>query len=247
MEIARTNNRAYVEELARDQRVVAWLRAAGLTAEEAARIQPRYCETPADCMCALALSKKDAVWEGTVVVDSPKAGLTSVQIDVIHRRIEPTFGTNPADGDVVATWSALALPVGTRVLASSSRAVATIDDGEVLGKYCLGVSGGNWHTYPATLTKARALELVTMTRQQCMDALAAESADWSVARCSGRDPGPSSPQSGDESPATPQVVADDGGCSVSFASSSPESVSVLLSVISVLAVRRAARRRSAGR
>jgi hypothetical protein len=51
-EIARTKNNAYIAELARDPRVVAWLDAAGLTVAEAARIQPSYCRSAANaCVC----------------------------------------------------------------------------------------------------------------------------------------------------------------------------------------------------
>ncbi|MBI3723953.1 hypothetical protein HY251_08385, partial [bacterium] len=40
--VAATRNNAYVRELAGDPELVAWLEAAGLTADEAARIQPDY-------------------------------------------------------------------------------------------------------------------------------------------------------------------------------------------------------------
>ena len=49
--VARGRNHARVRELADEPRLVAWLAAAGLSLDEAAAIQPEYCEAPADCVC----------------------------------------------------------------------------------------------------------------------------------------------------------------------------------------------------
>lgn len=54
--IARDQNNAYVRELARDREIGAWLASVGLTLEEAARIQPDYCDfgTNAEICCSFA-------------------------------------------------------------------------------------------------------------------------------------------------------------------------------------------------
>lgn len=45
-DVARTRNNAYIRELVDDRRLVAWLDSTGLTAAEAARIQPQYGPPP---------------------------------------------------------------------------------------------------------------------------------------------------------------------------------------------------------
>lgn len=50
-DIASRRNLAYVDELADEPGLVAWLRAAGLTLAEAAAIQPSYRYPPSDCVC----------------------------------------------------------------------------------------------------------------------------------------------------------------------------------------------------
>jgi hypothetical protein len=73
LEIARTTNNALVEELAEDARLCAWLAAVGLTAAEAARIQPTYEErnmhpTRATIYCRKIEAKTIA--SGTVVSEN---------------------------------------------------------------------------------------------------------------------------------------------------------------------------------
>lgn len=54
--VARSANYARIRDLAGVPELVAWLDANGLTVEEAARIQPTYCGTPANaCVCATAI------------------------------------------------------------------------------------------------------------------------------------------------------------------------------------------------
>ncbi|APR87425.1 hypothetical protein A7982_12774 [Minicystis rosea] len=81
--VATLKNNAFVRELERDADLQAWLDRAGLTAAEAARIQPSYCYmTKADaCFCTVAFS--NALAEGTVL---GKAGddQVTVRIDAVH-------------------------------------------------------------------------------------------------------------------------------------------------------------------
>lgn len=79
-EIARTRNNAFVAELAADPRVVAWLDAAGLSPEEAARIQPTYCPAKANsCVCYKAGEAK-LVLKGTASGEGYQHRLTVAEI-----------------------------------------------------------------------------------------------------------------------------------------------------------------------
>jgi hypothetical protein len=109
--IARERNNAYVRELADEARLLAWLRAAGLTVEEAAAIQPAYCaDEMSDCICGGTFSATDypvparGVLEGVVQAN----GMV---------RVERTYGD--AFGVAVGTEVAVARTYasGTRVLA----------------------------------------------------------------------------------------------------------------------------------
>ncbi len=84
-EIAATRNHAFVAELASDPRVVAWLDAAGLTVDEAARIQPTYCPTSAArCVCGEAGSASRAplaVVRASIV--SVDGGAGAIRLDEI--------------------------------------------------------------------------------------------------------------------------------------------------------------------
>lgn len=62
--VAANHNLARVHDLAALPAFVAWLTANGLTVDEAALIQPSYCEAPADCTCTEIQGKSYAV--GTV-------------------------------------------------------------------------------------------------------------------------------------------------------------------------------------
>jgi MYXO-CTERM domain-containing protein len=62
-----TANLAYIAELAHDVDLLVWLDRAGLTVEEAARIQPSYWCTPAElCFCSGWVISTETVYEATV-------------------------------------------------------------------------------------------------------------------------------------------------------------------------------------
>ncbi len=115
-EIAATRNNAFVRELADDPRVVQWLVAAGLSLDEAAAIQPSYCQQAwADCVCGSIWSPDeghapaDVVLEGVVLADG-------VRVDAI-------YGTRPdlvvKTGDVLG---ATGTTVGDHVLVVLTKA-----------------------------------------------------------------------------------------------------------------------------
>jgi len=93
--VAATANNAFVRELEGDITLRAWLDRAGLTAAEAARIQPSYCfvTNASDCFCDS--SSFDAVAEAQVLTTAE--GVTA-RVDVLH-------GNAPASvmvGDTIA-------------------------------------------------------------------------------------------------------------------------------------------------
>jgi hypothetical protein len=257
-EIARTKNNAYVEELARDPRVGAWLHAAGLTPEEAARIQPEYCmsDTPARCVCLLARATPDAgttlVYEGTIL-SAPDAGGAAVA------RVDAVYGGDGAASHVgterAVQEASRPFSPGERILAGGSLttvveldiAVATLEQGETLGSTCL--LAGNYATLPP-LSKAEATALIGLSEDACEDALVARDPAWDADACSAAGPAPGASQdaslgpgdAGDAETASPPEPSRTGGCDVAGASSA-ESLSVLAAVVSALAFRRWALRR----
>lgn len=88
--ISKTANNARVRELARIAEVRAWLAASGLTLEEAARIQPRYCEATKSQFCFCGGGDTGAGLGTIVSVGSPELTIgmdPTIRID----RIEGNF------------------------------------------------------------------------------------------------------------------------------------------------------------
>jgi hypothetical protein len=245
-EIARTRNNAYVEELAVDDRFVSWLRAAGLTLEEAARIQPSYCPSAAECMCILAtrydVPNAGVVWEGTVVPE-PDGGFGAEarigRVDTIHTG-DPGDAGGVGDERIILIGAPLG--TGQRFLALDSYAVVTVEDGGGLGTTCLAGD-----IYPALppFTREKAIALAGSDFYACSERLVKEHPAWAAARCSeerGNRPVGDASAGSEPGPTMPTAESDDaGGCSL--ASSSPESLSMLLAVVTTLALRRRRRGR----
>jgi hypothetical protein len=111
--ISRERNHARVRELANEAALVSWLRAAGLSLEEAALIQPSYCGLPGAGTVASACCQfvgSSTLLEGTVVAG--EAGLTP------HFVIDGIYGM-PADFKVGAALyqvGDLGLQVGEQAL-----------------------------------------------------------------------------------------------------------------------------------
>lgn len=82
--VAGAMNNARVHEMAGDPALMAWLAQAGLTADEAARIQPSYCfvNKGTECFCSSVISPT-GVLEATVQA-KPSAGQVKVRVDAIH-------------------------------------------------------------------------------------------------------------------------------------------------------------------
>lgn len=114
--VAATRNNALVRDLEADASLQAWLAAAGLTAAEAARIQPSYCfENKAFACFCTSYSNSEGVVEGTVV----DAGSDSykVKVEVIHGDVQAKVGEEIAvsDGNVAKVGDSVLVTISHNV------------------------------------------------------------------------------------------------------------------------------------
>jgi uncharacterized protein (TIGR03382 family) len=210
--LAATRNNAYVRELADEPAVLAWLAAAGLTVEEAAAIQPSYCEVVASCICGGDFSHIEypvparGVLEGTMLANG-------------KLRVDHTYG----DAFGIATGSEVTIAsehaAGTVVVAPIASATATIHG------VALEAQSGEYACQSQGVSSAPALSAEELAEavmaNDCVGALKGQSSDWGRSSCEGEigDPGDTN----------------GGGCSASPADAS---VGILLALVAALARRR---------
>jgi len=212
--IASERNLAYVRELTDEPRLIAWLAAAGITAAEAAAIQPSYCATNSACVCGdggfsyvgypvPALG----VLEGTVTTNG--SGGATLTVAATHGEV----GTY-AVGDSVAAYVPSAAD-GARVLVPVG--APSGDGGAVLAGVVIDADGTYTCTSQAVGPRpvSAALFISAVTSDDCAGTLAAADSNWAANSCDG--PG-------------------GGGCSVG--GDAPSTLGILLAVVSVLAARR---------
>lgn len=253
LEIRDRTNFAIVPSIAEDPRVVAWLEAAGLTAEEAALIQPSYCsDSPSTCVCE---SSGESPGTAAVLITTTREGRATV---------------------VQILWSKLdGIDVGTEIeLAATSRTFQTdenfivrvarndqagADAPAFIARQTLAVFTGD-SMIPCSTLGARSLPLskadaISALRsadpQACQNYLASLDKGWTTTAgqkdpdCGGlrggtSTPAPSATASGDDWGNDPVPAA--GGCDLGgLAASSPASLAVLASVALAIAARRARR------
>lgn len=217
--IARERNHAWIRELVDEPQLRAWLAAAGLSAGEAAAIQPAYCSLVTDCVCGGDFSSIDypvpalGVLEG-VVLASGKA------------RVERTYGD--ALGFDAGSEIALATsyPEGTRI-------VAPVDGAKRASFGSIALDSDTlYHCQSQGVSSAPALDAGQFAQavlaSNCAANLEALDAAWRRQQdCSEPEPGP----------------GDGGGCS---ASAEAASIGVLLALVGALVHRsRSARARAA--
>lgn len=177
-EIAATRNNAFVAELADDPRVLAWLAAAGISPEEAARIQPSYCpSTPADCVCNNG---------GNVKVNHIVVRGTQIRND----RMKVTAIAGKGEGPCANIKVGDTLPLGGDYYNSteSVTAVAAADStGGICGAQLLHVATSEAHLcnngladtkLPADLSPEDTL--AALDAADCKSALAAKDSAWSA-------------------------------------------------------------------
>lgn len=164
--VVATANNAFVPELAGDPKLVAWLEREGLTAEEAAMIQPSYCSTPAqDCFCYMGY---EAVLEVTIETIEPAV---NYRVDAVHGSTTIMVG-DLIPGDV--PWFGGA--VGDAILMGAGPGYTApmypiTPDGMVDTSTCFSMTG----TPPATAPKQGAIDsILTGFSGQCGATLPAE-------------------------------------------------------------------------
>jgi hypothetical protein len=122
--IARTRNNAYVPELVDEPELVAWLEAAGMTVEEAARVQPGYCSGHDwDCACGAMAMPGIA-----------KARVEAIRIDDEGERVEVTIERVVAEGEAMA-WmeeGAVTEVRGGRFVGVDDQPVAPVSVGDLV-------------------------------------------------------------------------------------------------------------------
>jgi hypothetical protein len=115
--VASNANHAYVRELAADPTLVAWLVEHGLSAEEAARIQPGYCGTPGlECVCETTFVSAGDLMAGVVQADG------SLLVDEVYKT-----ASGIAVGDRLdVVYNAAAFEEGQRVFADQGEGGARL-------------------------------------------------------------------------------------------------------------------------
>jgi hypothetical protein len=204
--IASERNNAYVRELVDEPGLLAWLEAAGITAEEAAAIQPEYCELVASCVCGGDFSyiqypvPARGVLEGTILANG-------------KLRVDHTYGD--AFGIVVGSEVSIASEhvVGTLVVAPISSADAVVHGVAVdaqSGDYACQSQGVRQAPPIAAADFAKAV-----MANDCTAELNAQDTDWGKSSCESDN----------------NKSNDSGGCSAS-----PDaSIGILLALVAALA------------
>lgn len=206
--IARTENAARVHALARLPELRAWLAAAGLSLDEAARIQPAYCyyEEAAACFCQdQAL---DGVALGTVVAHDGE--LLRVRLDQLYGDL---ISLRVGDEHAATNEHAPAPQLGEQIFvgyienAADPYALAlqrvapllTTDGDSTTCGYDVQAAG-------RPLNIGTAVEAMLADRDSCIGVLASDDSDWNERHCdTGEAP---------ESPAAGSTVRSEAGCSL---------------------------------
>ncbi len=236
--IARERNNARVHELADEPALVAWLRAAALTLEEAALIQPGYEYYRGECVCGFYWSGTEPL-SGAAPADGVLVGeALDVANGVQHMRITSTYGDpgSHAVGQEVAVranddiWEHDIIPAGRQIVVPVHRGGETevSDGGEPMltaivldeeGSFsCSGRSGA---VGPMSVEQLSGV----LQASDCDGALGVLNPAW-VERFSRR------PDFGSDGCALAQPAG---------ASDSPATLGVLLALVAAMAARRAAR------
>jgi len=269
--IASERNNAFVRELADEPQLLAWLDAAGLTVDEAVRIQPSYCDVNANMVCF------DRVLDAPI----PPSASGVVEILVVSSgptdstaRVENVFG----DGGPYVLGAELQLSknfaVGTSFVvplfavssdggadadatASDADAAPPVTIGRGLQLHPGGIVDGAYGASSAghPLTAAQIAD--AYRSPNCEASLAALDPWWLETTCYGQptqeedagQKGASSSSSGglvasssSGETANPAAADDGGGCSTSGTDASTATVQVLLALVATITARRLARR-----
>ncbi|HVK68570.1 MAG TPA: hypothetical protein VM694_29125 [Polyangium sp.] len=227
--VAKTANNAFIREIEGDIALRAWLDRAGLTAAEAARIQPSYCfVSKADaCFCQNNGVDVVAVAEATVTAIQA-GGMATAKVDVLHGAAL----TSPMVGDTIDVYNA-GSTVGAPVL------VGITENNSSVGAVQLDAAGSvklSCGLDVPKISKQDAINAMLATtsggeNSACSDYLEKKDAVWGESQCG-------SEESGDEI---------DGGCSLTAAGGASPLLlgSLVLAAATFARRRRVARKRKA--
>ena len=211
--IATERNNAYVRELADEPALLAWLEAAGLSVEEAAAIQPSYCELVTNCICGGDFSYIEypvparGVIEGVVQANG-KLRVDRTYGDVLGMQI----GSEVAIANQVVAGKLVVAPIDS---ASAPIHGVVLDQQSEYACHSQGVG-----TAPPLGADDFARAVMA---NDCAGELRAQSSEWNRNSCDGEI------QPGD---------SDGGGCTAG-AGAEAASVGILLALVTALARRRA--------
>lgn len=227
--VASQRNHARIREIETDPTLQSWLARAGLTAAEAARIQPAYCfVTKAEvCLCQRVYSTTGVI-EATVVA-TPTTARSTVTVDVVHGNVgivtvgeQLTIETNYQNARV---GDHLLVPV--EMVQSTLRYGGTFTvrpDGDVELPCTVNVPG---------LAKADAISALLVSngtdgQGACTASLEAVDPVWGESQCAG---------DGGEG----EEVEDDGGCATTGADASTPLMIGTALLMAALRTRRSSR------
>jgi hypothetical protein len=228
-QIAKTRNNAHVHELAGDVELRAWLDAAGLTLEEAARIQPSYCFLTVADVCLCNRSGTGTVALGTVVVGEGTGGV-SVRIE----RLAGDTSTVSVGDVVLASVTDVAL--GDKVILQESAGESSINFFQV--NTLVGGKDGftcnhDEFTSSHPLSFETAAEALRSKKDACQEMLIKRDQRWGDSQCADRD-------AGDD----PGIVANNGGCSLGGQGAGADAAALASLAIFAALIRHRARRRA---
>lgn len=209
--VAAHHNLARVHDLAALPAFMAWLTANGLTVDEAALIQPAYCEAPADCTCSEIQGQSFVV--GTVANATTGAGGGGGASDGLVLVVSDVYGNAGFEvGDEIelAPWNDIG--VGDQIIADLGSFGTTLGtprkivDGEVAMRTC-GLQASPPGPLPLDVFANAAL---SADQGACKDTLGAHDPAWNQATGQGCGGNPSDPGPEEDEDEGSTVVTNDG-------------------------------------
>jgi hypothetical protein len=236
--VAATANHAYMRELTADAELVEWLVAHGLSADEAARIQPTYCPAVA-CICYTTFVDATDLIGGVVQPDG------SLLVDEVFQS-----ASGIEVGDLLeVNSSAVAFEAGERVFADYADGAhlhyAFADADSIATSSCASFPG----TPPDTLDVSVVLDIVNGA--ECVETLQAADPNWvDEGECGGEGGGPGGEgggpgEQGGGDGAGGGAAVEDGGSSsggCTFASLPSHDAALLMALMAGLAIARSRHR-----
>jgi len=218
-----------VHDLADEGDLLTWLAAAGLTVDEAARVQPSYCDAPVACICGgpygsgPSVTAAEAVLEATITQSETGANANAHVVAVHGSTTRYAVGDNitvfrGALGQTVlvpiarATHSELAIEAGTDASDAAPHALESIPLTGSMPSEC-----SEYRSQGRALSKD---ELIgALASNDCRAAVGTIDERWTTKDCgTGR------------------------ACNMGPMAASPETIGILLALVGAIAARRTMRR-----